>query len=169
MHTKNLKRQLLAFSVGLLPLLSMADQIQIQFDVPALQVDPYHRPFVAVWLETPQRKAVQTLAVWYDKNDWLKDMRQWWRKLGRYDSEQYAAVTGATPKPGRHQVVWNSATSMPKVPAGEYYLLFEAAREAGGRDFVRQKIKLGHPALQHYELKGQFELGNITIDIKTTP
>ena len=54
---------------------------------------------------------VTNLAVWYqlDKRDdkgeqWLKDMRQWWRRSGRSASMPLDGVSGATQQPGVHSV-----------------------------------------------------------------
>ncbi len=143
-----------------------AEQVQVKLTVPVLDVATYHRPYVAVWLETTQRKGVHTLAIWYEQDDWLKDLRQWWRKLGRKGEAHYDASTGATRKPGRYQIEWDGRDRQGnRVAPGEYYLLVEAAREAGGRDFLRQKIRLGDDKTQRYTLQGDVELGEVTIII----
>ncbi len=143
-----------------------AQSIDIEVTIPKLNVGTYHRPYVAIWLETDRRKGVHTLAVWHEKDDWLKDMRQWWRKLGRKDFTENDATSSATRKPDTYQINWNGLDKKgKKIPPGEYYLSFEAAREAGGRDYIRQKITLGNNTPQHYSLKGDIELGNINIRI----
>lgn len=152
--------------LSLLPLFTQAEQLDIEFTIPSLDVDPYHRPYVALWLETTKRQGIYTIAVWHEKEDWLKDMRQWWRKLGRKKPESYDAVTAATRKPGKYKIQWNTKGSNGNsIPEGEYYLCLEAAREAGGRDFLRQKIILGNSTPQTYSLKGDIELGTINITI----
>lgn len=144
---------------------TMADTITIDLAVPELKVDPYHRPYVAVWLESPKRKGLQTIAIWYEQDDWLKDLRQWWRKLGRNNTDAYDAATGATRKPDNYVIKWNQENSI-DIPAGEYWLCFEASREAGGRDFFRQKIQLGLGESQSYQMNGEVELGQINISIQ---
>lgn len=137
----------------------------LRIELPKLDVDPYFRPYVAIWLETPDRQGVHTLEVWYEEDTWLKDMRQWWRKLGRGDSERYDGVTGATRKAGTHRITWNGRGADGKpIPPGDYFLNFEAAREEGGREFIRQKITIGGPE-QHYQLQGKNELGAVHIHI----
>ncbi len=142
------------------------ENIDIEINIPKLNVGTYHRPYVAIWLETEKRKGLHTIAVWHEKEDWLKDMRQWWRKLGRKNTETYDATSSATRRPGSYHINWNALDKKGNAfPAGEYYLSFEAAREAGGRDYLRQKISLGHNKAQQYTLKGKVELGNIKISI----
>lgn len=150
----------------LLPLFTQAEQLEIELTIPSLDVDPYHRPYVALWLEAAERQGLQTVAVWHGKEDWLKDMRQWWRKLGRRNPENYDAVAAATRKPGKYKIRWDTVDHQGNpIPEGEYYLCIEAAREAGGRDFLRQKIILGKSTPQTHSLNGDIELGSINITI----
>jgi len=145
---------------------SHAEQVEITLNLPSIDVSPYHRPYVAVWLETADRKGVTTLAVWHEQEEWLRDMRQWWRKLGRKNPQAYDAVTGATRKPGTYTVRWNSKTeSGNPIPPGDYLISVEAAREEGGRDYLRQTVTLGQNQKQHYTLKGKKELGSVEIRI----
>jgi hypothetical protein len=161
-----MKTFFLTMLLSLSPLLAQAESINIDLTLPTLEVSPYHRPYVAVWLETTDRRGIETIAAWYEKDDWLKDMRQWWRKLGKSNPKRYDAVSGATRKPGKHHIQWTVIDSQGKpIPKGEYYLCLEAAREAGGRDFLRQKITLGNRETQTYSLNGDIELGEINITI----
>lgn len=144
---------------------SFAEKIEIELMVPELDVPTYHQPYVAIWLETTDRKGVETLAVWQEQDIRLKDIRQWWRKIGRNGEPSYDGVTGATRKPGAYQVVWDSEQSQAEIPAGEYYLCLEAAREAGGRDFFKQKIQLGADEAQQFRIPGKLELGDIQLTI----
>jgi hypothetical protein len=161
-----MKTFLFAIFLCLFPLLTQAGSIEIELVIPELDVSPYHRPYVALWLETPDRQGMQTIVAWYEKDDWLKDMRQWWRKLGRKNPQTYDAVTGPTHKPGKYKILWNTVDHQGNpIPKGEYYLCLEAAREAGGRDFLRQKIILGNGAIQTYSINGDVELGTINITI----
>lgn len=147
----------LALPLLLSPLIH-ADNIDIELTLPALDVDPYHRPYVAIWLESPKREGIQTLSVWTEKDDWLKDMRQWWRKLGRKNRD-FDAVSSATRHAGHYTLQFTTDQ-----PAGEYRLCFEASREDGGREFLSQTITLGDQP-QHFNLTGQHEFGNISVGI----
>lgn len=146
---------------------ALAETVTINVTVPTINETPYHRPYMAVWVETLERNGLYTIAVWHEKKKWLKDLRQWWRKLGRENSGQYDAVTKATPKPGHYELKWDAKGFGDKpLKAGEYYLCIEAAREDGGRDFMKQKILLGSSQTQTYALKSKTEIGPINIEIK---
>lgn len=140
----------------------IASEIKIQLNVPRLDVDPYHKPYIAIWLETPDREAIGTIALWVEKDTWFKDLRQWWRKIGRTAGGSLDGVTGATRLPGRYSIVWVATDQKGEaLPAGEYLINFEASREEGGRSYVRKKITLGEHNSIH--VAGSNELGEISI------
>jgi len=163
-----MKKFIFALILLSVPLLSNAgQQLTIDITVPEQDVPTYHRPYISVWLETPKRKGVTTIALWYEQDDWLKDLRQWWRKLGRKNRKAYDAVTGPTRKPGVYRINWHGLDNHNQpIPAGDYFLCIEASREAGGRDFSRQKIQWGNNNKQTLSLPSKFELGDIEIKIQ---
>ncbi len=143
-----------------------AEIVEVTVTVPEMDTSPYHRPYVAVWVETAEREGVHTIAVWHEQGEWLRDMRQWWRKLGRKKQPSYDAVTGATRKPGQYSLSWNLMdTGGNKIPPGEYYISVEAAREEGGRSYLRQKVVLGKNQKQEYSQQGDIELGRFTVRV----
>ncbi|EWH09421.1 hypothetical protein DS2_12834 [Catenovulum agarivorans DS-2] len=122
--------------------------LQLEVTIPRLQVAEYHQPYVAVWLENSQRKVTQ-IAVWYDiemengkGEEWLADLRQWWRRGGRKLSFPIDGITGATKGPGMHTVDFDLSKSLNQLPAGKYTLRIEAAREVGGRELLQIPITL---------------------------
>ncbi|KPZ57351.1 hypothetical protein AN391_01938 [Pseudoalteromonas sp. P1-13-1a] len=141
--------------------------LSIDFTLPKINTEPYHRPYVAIWLETPDREGIHTLVFWHEQQEWFKDLRQWWRKIGRKASANYDGVSGATRKPNSYQVSWQGQLSDTEMlPQGEYTLNFEAVREEGSREYLKQKIRWDNNQPQHYQLQGQTELGAITITIE---
>lgn len=143
-----------------------AETLEVSLEIPTLEVTPYHKPYVAIWLETPKRQGVHTLAFWKEQPDWFKDLRQWWRKIGRDKTPNYDAVTGATRKPGTYQLLWDGTLASGQViTPGDYILHIEAVREQGSRDYLRQRISLGASQPQQYQLRGDIELGTVIISI----
>jgi len=152
----------------------LAADLSVKVEIPRLTVAEYHRPYVAFWIEDANQGFVKNLAVWYDvkmKNKegekWLKDMRQWWRKSGRELTMPVDGVSGATRAPGEHTLSFNSAKSgLDKLPAGEYALVVEAAREVGGRELIRVPFQWPAKSAQTAEAKGEHELGKISLQLK---
>lgn len=163
MKIKNLAKIIF---ISLLTQTCFAESIVVDLTLPKIDANPYHRPYVAVWVETAERKGVQTIAVWHEKDKWLKDMRQWWRKVGRAQTPPYDSVSSATQKPGSYKLTWDGKGADQKpVAAGEYYINIEAAREEGGRDFLRQKVMLGGSESQKLSINGEQEIGSVVITI----
>ncbi len=161
-----------ALALGVTPLL--AADLQLKVEIPRMSVAEYHRPYVAMWIENADQSLAGNLAVWYEiknKNNegtkWLKDMRAWWRKTGRELTMPADGLSSATRAPGEHTVNFASAKSpLDKLPAGEYQLVVEAAREVGGRELVKVPFTWPPAAPTTTGAKGEHELGAISVTVK---
>lgn len=151
-----------------------AAELGIKLDIPQLKTAEYHKPYVALWLERPDQTFVANLAVLYDikkRNNagtkWLKDMRQWWRKSGRELQMPVDGISGATRAPGEHSFDFAPGKAvLPALPAGEYQLVVEAAREAGGREIVKVPFAWPPKSAQTLSAQGREELGSVSVHIK---
>jgi hypothetical protein len=147
---------------------ALAADLTVSVEIPRLTVAAYHRPYVAVWIERPDQTAVRTLAVWYEVSniaegkDWLKDMRTWWRRGGRGLTLPADGVSSATKAPGRHAVTVPGAR-LSTLPAGDYVMVVEAARELGGRETVRVPFRWG--AANIGRASGATELGAVSVTV----
>jgi len=149
---------------------AIAADLTVTVAVPRLSVAAYHRPYVAVWIERPDNTAVRTLAVWYQQTanaegkgeDWLKDMRTWWRRGGNRLSLPIDGVSSATKAPGTHQVRVPGAR-LSNLPAGDYVMVVEAARELGGREVVRVPFRWG--SANTGRATGSTELGAVSVAV----
>jgi hypothetical protein len=165
-------RYSIALSLPLASASAMAADLALKLDVPQLNVAEYHRPYIAAWLENADQKVVANLAVLYDvkKKDnagtkWLKDVRQWWRKSGRDVEMPMDGVSGATKAPGEQTLAVPKA-ALDKLPAGQYTLLVEAAREAGGREVVKVPLQWPPKSAQNLTGQGKEELGAVVVQLK---
>ena len=155
-----------ALSAAAAPVL--ASDLTVSVEIPRLTVAAYHRPYVAVWIERPDQTSVRTLAVWYETSnlaegkDWLKDMRTWWRRGGRGLTLPADGVSSATKAPGRHAVTVPGAR-LSNLPAGDYVMVVEAARELGGREAVRVPFRWG--AANTARAAGSTELGAVSVTV----
>lgn len=152
------------------PTLAQAADLNVTVELPRITTGSYHRPYVAVWIETPDQTAVRTLSVWYqqtrnaegDGKDWLKDIRTWWRKGGRALTLPADGVSGATRAPGT-QTIRVPAARLNGIQPGQYTLVVEAARELGGREVVRVPFRWG--AANTGRATGSTELGAVTVAV----
>ena len=161
---------LAAVAAGSVATPALAADLSVTVTIPRLSVAAYHPPYVAVWIERPDNTAVRTLAVWYqqtanregDGKDWLKDMRTWWRRGGRSMTLPADGVSSATKAPGTHTVRVPGAR-LSNLPAGDYVLVVEAARELGGREVVRVPFRWG--SANTGRAAGSTELGAVSVAV----
>jgi hypothetical protein len=164
---------ILAAAAGAIAAPAVASDLTVTLEVPTLRTAAYHRPYVAVWIERPDQTAVRTLALWYEAGDtargegtgedYLKDVRTWWRKGGRAMALPIDGVTGPTRAPGR-QTVTVPGARLAALPAGQYNVVIEAAREQGGREVVRVPFTWGGAA-NSASAAGTSELGAVRVAV----
>ena len=156
------------------PAAAQAADLAVSVEVPQINAAEYHRPYVAVWVEDAAGKSVADLAVWYQLRDgkeghgtkWLPDLRQWWRKSGRTLKVPVDGVTGPTRPVGTHALKFDEKNpALAKLPAGQYTLVVEAAREVGGRELLKIPFEWkGKPS--NGNAQGKTELGKVTLAAK---
>ena len=150
-----------------------AAELRLDIEIPRLTVAEYHRPYVAIWVARPDQSVAANLALWYDislRNDqgteWLKDLRQWWRRIGRELNVPIDGVTGATRLPGPHRLVFTEGQRpLGTLPPGDYQLQIEAVREVGGRELVTLPFQWPPTAPLTHQAQGSHELGALTLEL----
>ncbi len=153
---------------------AQAADLSLNIEIPRINAAEYHRPYVAVWVEGADGKAVADLAVWYQDKDtkeghgtkWLPDLRQWWRKSGRTLKVPVDGITGPTRPVGRHALNLDEKhPALAKLAPGHYTLVVEAVREVGGRELLKIPFDWkGKPSSG--SAQGKTELGKVTLAAK---
>jgi hypothetical protein len=129
------------------------------------QSGEYHRPYVASWIENSKGKSVRTLLLWREQAKWLKDIRRWWRKVGRKDAELVDGITSATRAAGKFQLSFLAQDDDKKLLKNAQYTLFiEVVREKGGRAIIRQPFTLNGNK-QRFSLAATNETDQITFSV----
>ena len=152
---------------------TFAAELNLKLEVPRLDVAEYHRPYIALWVENPDQSTATHLAVWYqtdpkkeDGTQWLKDLRQWWRRGGRELEMPVDGVTGATRPAGAHTLSFKSTDKqLAKLAPGKYNLVVEATREVGGRELLRLPFEWPGTQKQQATANGKTELGAVMLDV----
>ncbi|HYP81732.1 DUF2271 domain-containing protein [Variovorax sp.] len=156
---------------------AFAAGLSVSVEVPRIDTAEYHRPYLAAWVERPDQSVAGTLAVWYDvKNKgnaegegtkWLKDLRQWWRRVGRELSMPIDGVSSATRPAGQHTIqATEGSVQLPKLAPGAYTLYVEAAREVGGREIVSLPFQWPPTQAAKSQAAGKSELGTVALELK---
>lgn len=129
------------------------------------QQGEYHPPYVAAWIENNKRKSVRTLLLWRKEPKWLKDIRRWWRNVGRKDAQLVDAITSATHAAGSFPLSFKlTDDKQQKLANGEYTFYVEVVREKGGRALLKHKFQINNK-VQNYTLKETAETGEINFSI----
>jgi hypothetical protein len=152
---------------------TLAADLNLKVEIPRLDVAEYHRPYLAVWVEGQDQSTAAQLAVWYqtdpkkeDGTQWLKDLRQWWRRGGRELQMPVDGVTGATRPAGEHVLNFkNSDKQLAQLAPGKYNVVVEASREVGGRELLRLPFEWPGTQKQQATAKGKTELGSVTLNV----
>lgn len=150
-------------------------EAQLDISLPTIQGARVKRPYVAVWLEkATSREFAGNLAVWYDMSKpnnvgavkWLPDLRSWWRASGSQASFPIDGVSGATRPPGDHQINLGATEAVRKLPAGNYEVVVEVAREHGGHELLRLPLAWPPRAPATAEAAGTQEVGAVRLTSK---
>lgn len=141
-------------------------KFNVGYEIPELAVAEYRRPYIAIWINDSTGQAVQSLLVAGDSARWLRELRQWWRKLGRSDDGLIDATAGATRKPGRYQLEWDGRNfNGRKVAEGNYELHVEVAREHGEHEHLILPFVLDGKPIR-VKQQGKQELGLVTLNLR---
>jgi hypothetical protein len=133
-----------------------------------------HNPYVAVWIETLDGQSIRTLALQFQQGRgerWLPDLTRWYKadqaRLGGLlgGADVISTVSAATKLPGSQRVIWDGTDdAKTPVPAGDYVLYIEAAREKGPYQVVRETISLAKVGSKKPADNG--ELQAIAVDVR---
>jgi hypothetical protein len=155
-----------ALFAGALTANAGAAELRLEVAIPRMAVAEYHAPYLAFWLKHADSGEIVPLGLWYDDQEkWLKDLRLWWRRTGRTQSAPYDGLTGATRRPGTQSVDFSALPALAGLPAGDYELVVEAAREVGGREVVRLPFHWPADDTRTVTAKGDTELGTVTLQV----
>ncbi len=140
-------------------------ELHIEFELSLFQ-GRSRRPYVAVWVENEQSEPVRTLALWFNDNRWLPDLKRWYAKNYKY-TQQYdfmQSITSATRSAGKYILNWdlmddNGSTVKP----GKYTVYIEATREHGTYQLTKKDIDLDkYP--QRIDMGGGIEVSSAIIN-----
>lgn len=158
-------------------------------DLDVLIEYPRHknRPYVAVWLESGDKEAVKDLALWHEKgkkkegkkkegkkdkdgkkkgDKYLKDLKQWWRSGGSDKDAPIDGVSSATRTAGKHLLHFKAGEApLGDLPAGDYRLVVEVAREDGDVEALRIPFQWPPSKAESSEVAGERELTRIGLTL----
>ncbi len=149
--------------------------VNLEINHPQAEKGRYRRPYVAIWVEDSEGKAVRTLALWVSMGgsgpfQWLPDLKQWFkseeeRKVAE-KQDIFFTVARPTRLPGKYRMIWDGKDNHGKrLGGGEYTIFIEAAREHGTYQNIRQHITLSDKPFRE-DLKGNVEIRSASIEYR---
>ena len=127
------------------------------------------RPFVAVWVEDNEKKSVRTIAVWFNKDRWLHELRAWYTaNYSRFTGADasMASISSATRSAGKYSLKWDGKDDKGNyVKPGKYTIYIEAAREHGTYQLMSQEMTCnGSP--HQASIAGNVEVAGVDLDYR---
>ena len=150
------------------------NEVVVNFEInrPEAEAKRYRRPYVAVWVENKEGFPVRNLALWLSQGgagpfEWVPDLTRWYRgeqaRKKVHKKDMVTTISRPTRAPGKYTVIWDGKDDQGKpLPAGEYTVFIEAARERGTYQSLRQKVTVGGEAFFE-ELKGDVEIKSASV------
>ena len=126
------------------------------------------RPYFAAWVEDADKFPVRTMALWFQRERWLPELRAWYRsdrlRAMAEGTDITRSVSSATRSPGHYTLQWDGKDNQGKlVKPGKYTVYIECAREHGGYDLFHREIDFnGTPAKA--QLPGGSEIASAALD-----
>jgi thiamine biosynthesis lipoprotein ApbE len=128
------------------------------------------RPYMAVWIEDQDKFPVRTIALWFNKDRFLPELKVW-HHAAQLTSESGGAdvthsVSSATRSAGKYTLKWDGKDDTGKlVKPGRYTVFIEAVREHGGYVLLHQEMEFyGNP--NTIQLKGNTEVANASLEYR---
>ena len=97
------------------------------------------------WVEDGDRFPVRTIALWFNKDRYLPELRTWYRsdrlRSMAEGTDLAHSVSSATRSAGHYTLQWDGKDNQGKpVKPGKYTVYIECAREHGGYDLFHREI-----------------------------
>lgn len=153
-------------------------ELLVKFELNKPAQGQYRRPYVAIWLEDKDEFPVRTALLWMQTKQpgprWHRDLLRWYRNEGVRklvdDKDLIATISSATRNAGEYKAVFDGKDDDGKIlPAGQYTLLIEVAREHGTYQLIRHKVTLGEQPIAETKLKGNVEIKAASIEYRPRP
>ena len=145
--------------------LPISSAINLSYQIPALDVDKYERPYLAIWLTDKKQKPIRNLLLLGENERWAKKNSRWWRRVGRRNPELLDILARSTRRPGVYQLAWDGLDDFGQPVAEQPMILHvEAAREHGEHDYQKVALSLNQEQ-KNINLPVKGELGAVEITL----
>ncbi|HWC95269.1 MAG TPA: DUF2271 domain-containing protein [Candidatus Sulfopaludibacter sp.] len=135
-----------AMALAAAPAAAATAPMELTISVNLAQLDGRaRRPYLAAWVEDADKFPVRTIALWFNKDRYLPELRAWYRgdriRSMAEGNDLAHSISSATRSPGHYTLEWDGKDNQGKpVKPGKYTVYIECAREHGGYDLLHHEI-----------------------------
>ena len=132
-------------------------------------------PYIAVWIEDFAGDLVETVALFYEQSRrgrrWIDHLDRWFtvdaRNVAAGGADDSTTISSATRPPGAYAVAWDGTADGAIVPAGDYFVCVESAREPGAAyGLIREPVRLdGTLAPTELPDTGELSMASVLINV----
>lgn len=127
------------------------------------------RPFAAVWITDKDKKTVRTIAIWYNKDRWLHELRAWYsanHDVYTGDAGDMRTISSATRSAGKYSLKWDGRDDKGNyVKPGKYTVNIEVVREHGSYQLMSEEINCAKK-IQQVSLPGNTEVAGASLEYR---
>lgn len=127
------------------------------------------RPFAAIWITDKDKKTVRTIAVWYNKDRWLHELRAWYsanHDAYTGDAGDMRTISSATRSAGKYSLKWDGKDDKGNyVKPGKYTVNIEVVREHGSYQLMSEEINCAKKP-QQVSLPGNTEVAGASLEYR---
>lgn len=149
-------------------------ELVIRFEINRPDAPRYLRPYLVVWIESPEGTSLRTVLLWVKITGsgptWVADLKRWFRQdLKRLQTDRRDFVdirSSPTRPPGKYETVWDGLDDNGRpLPPGKYVVKIEAAREHGTYQMIQKDVELGASPFK-LDLDGGVEIKSASLDYR---
>jgi thiamine biosynthesis lipoprotein len=146
------------------------DNFELVINIELAQLPGFaRRPFAAVWVVDEDNKPIRTIAVWYNKDRWLHELRAWFstnRASFSGDAGSMSTISSATRSAGKYALKWDGKDDKGNyVKPGKYTINIEVVREHGTYQLMNGEINCAKKA-QLVSLTGNAEVAGASLEYR---
>lgn len=127
------------------------------------------RPFAAIWITDKDKRTVRTIAVWYNKDRWLHELRAWYsanHDAYTGDAGDMRTISSATRSAGKYSLKWDGKDDKGNyVKPGKYTVNIEVVREHGSYQLMSEEINCAKRP-QQVSLPGNTEVAGASLEYR---
>src|SRR5260370_8590067 len=103
-------------------------ELIVSLELSTIQGQRTRRPYVAIWIEDADKFPLRTLALWYNKDRWLPELKGWSRserlRAMAEGPDLAPSISSPTRPPLKYTVTWDGKDNKGKLRKRGRYVVY---------------------------------------------